>query len=217
MKRTQSLVRPVTDAGLPLDARCECELAGGIALWDVSRLLPRHPHRKRKDERPKSARIERVYVHHSGALGKPGYRGAENAVLYVVGERGFPGAPYHFWLPHRGERDKSGRLVVLRLAEDEYRAWHSGAKANDHGLGVALQGDLAKSGPSSSQVELLEALLPWLLDRHGLRKTLPLSLSMHSEAGLFGGRSKPTCPGKPTEEWVRDYRGRALPGHEVVP
>ncbi|MEM9067111.1 MAG: peptidoglycan recognition family protein [Myxococcota bacterium] len=195
---------------LPRDAREELELAGGVVLYDVSTALPRKQHPRGMDRRPKDAKIERAYVHHSGALGRGGFPGALSATEFVMGKKKspFPGAPYHFWLPYRDERDHTGRLVVLRLAEDEYRAWHTGGDANHHGIGVALQGNLSKTGPSASQIEGLEALLPWLIQRHGL--VMPLGISWHAEGDRFGGRSKSSCPGKPTVAWLEDYRERVV-------
>lgn len=197
---------------MPDQAREELELpGGGIALYDVSRALPRREHPRRKDVRPRGARIERIYVHHSGALGRGGWYGARNAVRYVVDKRDFPGAPYHFWVPHDEARDSTGRRVVFRLAEDEYRCWSQGDKANDHGISVCLQGNLV-DGMSHHQEEVLEGLLPWLLSRHGLRQWLPMSLSYHAEAGRYGGRSKATCPPEAVRAWLDDYRRRAVDG-----
>jgi len=127
---------------VPYGARLELELAGGIALWDVAELLPRRRHRRGMDQRPKGQTLDRVFVHHSGALGRAGYKGIESSVRYVVERRKFPGPAYHFWVPFNDERDWSGRRVVYRLNPDEYRAWHTGATANDRGLGLCFQGQL---------------------------------------------------------------------------
>lgn len=194
---------------VPHNARLELELAGGIALWDVSELLPRARHRKGLDERPKGQEIDRVFVHHSGALGKPGYRGVRNSVSFVVNKRNFPGPAYHFWVPFNNERDNVGRRVLYRLNPDDYRAWHTGAKANDRGIGFVFQGQLngklsRYQAPSKHQEEVWEAAAPWLVQRYSL--TLPQGLATHSEGHTHGGRQKKTCPGADIETWVRKFR-----------
>lgn len=196
-------------------AREECELAPGVALWDVSDALPRKPHRGGKDRRPRGAIIDRIFTHHSGAFGPAGFRGALAATRYVMSgqKKGtvFPGAPYHLWLPWAEVRDPFGRLVVFRLHEDEYRAWHTGGVCNDTGIGVAWQGQLNRTlegfkPPSPAQIECAEALYPWLLDRYALVDAMPSALSYHAEADLYGGSLKTTCPGPDVIGWVEAYR-----------
>ena len=192
---------------LPPDAKFEAEIAGGVALYDVADLLPRHP-TKRYRRRPVEA-IVRQYHHHSGALGRPGYEGAYRSALYIVRPewRGWPGAPYHYWLSHAPDRDAQRRLAVYRLQPDAVRSYHTGARANTHGIGVCWQGDLSRTEPSPAQVEMAEALVPWLIERHEL--AVPDGISWHSEAGRWGGKGKPACPGPHVERWLREYREAA--------
>jgi hypothetical protein len=189
---------------LPVQASLEAVIAGGVALWDVSHLLARHE-RARYELRPLSG-IRRVYVHHSGALGAPGFAGARASARYSVSEEGWPGPAYHYWIPAETLRDPYGRLVVLRLNEDRTRCWHTGGEANGHGLGVVLQGDTTAEPLTASHEEGLEALLPWLRRRHELGAPW---LSWHAEAGAYGGKTKETCPGKHAEAWLTAYRSRA--------
>ncbi|MCU0646655.1 MAG: peptidoglycan recognition protein family protein [Gemmatimonadaceae bacterium] len=196
---------------LPLEA----VIADGVALYDATERVRREYPRKRsaKGVRPKGQRIDAVFVHHSGSLGRAGLDGALGAVRFVMTQKPpderFPGPPYHLWLPHLPVRDDEGRLVIYRLCEDSYRAWHTGDVANDRGVGVCLQGKLTKTGPSEAQVEALEALLPWLSERHGLPWGNVASwLGWHAIGSHWGGRDKPTCPGKPTEAWLTEYIAR---------
>jgi hypothetical protein len=185
------------------------QIAGGVVLQDVTDALPRHP-TKRWARRP-LAGIRRLYVHHSGALGREGYEGMAASARYEIRHRdgdkpepGWPGFAYHFWLPHDGTRDGAGRLVVYRGNPDAARVYHTGGRCNVHGIGVCLQGNLTRTGPSPSQVELLEALLPWLLERY--RLTLPDGLSWHSDSKRFGGTGKPACPGPAVVRWLEAYK-----------
>lgn len=193
-------------SSLPSGARFEAEIAGGIALWDVSHLLPRGRQTWKTKRAPGSV-ISVALVHHSGALGAPGFQGALNSVRFMVSQRSFPMSGYHYWSSYAPIIDPEGRLVWLRLAADEKRAWHSGRRANDIGVGWALQGNTTRMPISPSQVELLEAGIPWLMERH---KTTPAEgLGWHSIADRFGGRPKKACPGAGGERYLRDYVKRA--------
>jgi hypothetical protein len=194
---------------LPEGARLEAMLAPLVALYDVSALLPR----KGPDVRDVAA-IRRIYVHHSGALGAAGFKGAQASTAYVMTKRApkFPCAPYHFWIPFGDLTDPHGNLCVLRLVPDHIVAWHTGGKANRHGLGVCLQGNTTKAALSPSHKECLEALLPWLRARHELGKGAGLDaewLSWHSDAARFGGKRKAACPGANATAWLEAYRARA--------
>lgn len=194
----------------PENAVVEAHVAEGVALWDVSRLMPRGPH-QRATKRPAGFVLPlRLFLHNSGALGMPGIEGARRATDFVVRHRGFPGAPYHFWAPYHPLRDEDGRLVLLRLAGDHVRTWSQGAKANDLGASFAFQGNTSKLALSPSQVQLAEAFAPWASERYALPwPSIDEWLSTHSRAGSWGGRSKSTCPGLDAERWLRGYLARA--------
>lgn len=185
----------------------EATLAGGVRLFDASALLPRrraYPLRRRA--------IDRIIVHHSGALGPDGVAGAAASARFVIaskedGGRGWPGFAYHYWLPYR-QRRETIPITVLRGQPDERACYHTGRRWNQRGLGVVLQGNLGKAtewapegGPSSGQIEALEALLPFLAERHGL--DLRQALTWHSEAG-----TKRSCPGERAVRWLCAYRKR---------
>lgn len=179
----------------------EAQLAGGIALYDVSDVLPRH---KAKNYRNRPvADIVRQYHHHSGALGLPGLPGAAGAARYRIRKSGWPGHPYHFWLSYQADRDEQGRIVVYRCQPDAVLCYHTGG-LNGGGLGICWQGNLTKRPPSSDQIEAAEALIPWLIERYP-----GIGISWHSEAARWGGRSKPACPGPFVEDWLREYREAA--------
>jgi hypothetical protein len=187
---------------IPRDAKLESSLSSSVALYDVAHLLKR----KSKQDRRDVGKIVRVYHHHSGADGRDGFDGLAASARYVVDSRGFPGPAYTYWLSFAPDKDEAGRLVVYRCNPDEIRSWHTGAKANEHGIAIAWQGNLGARKPSAAQREMAEALMAYVVSRHAL--TLPLGVSFHAEANKFGGRSKPSCPGVHVTEWVREYRER---------
>lgn len=82
----------------------------------------------------------------------------------------------------------------LRLVPDSERTWSQGAKANDHGVSLALQENTSRVSPF--QVELLQAVLPWASERYGWPwGSIEDWFSTHSRAGRYGGRAKPSAPG----------------------
>lgn len=193
-------------------------IADGVELYDATEILAREYPRKRsrKAVRPPGQRIDAVFVHHSGSLGRAGLDGLRGAVRFVMEQKPpderFPGPPYHLWIPNLPVRDSDGRLVVFRACEDSYRAWHTGDVANDRGIGICLQGKLGKTGPSPAQVEALEALIPWASERYGLAWPLIRSwLAWHAVGSRWGGRDKAACPGAATVEWLKSYIDRAAP------
>ena len=189
-------------------------IADGVELYDATELLAREYPRKRsrKAVRPPGQVIDAVFVHHSGSLGRAGLDGLRGAVRFVQTQRGFPGPPYHLFCPYLPVRDDEGRLVVFRACEDSYRAWHTGGKANDRGIGLCLQGKLGKVGPSPAQVEALEALLPWASERHGLPwGDIRTWLGWHSIGSRWGGRDKAACPGRATVVWLKGHIDRSAP------
>lgn len=192
-------------------------VAEGVALYDATEILkreyPRRPHRKAK--RPPGQRIDAVFVHHSGSLGRAGLDGLRGAVRFVMEQKKpserFPGPPYPFWAPYLPVRDDEGRLVFFRGCEDEYRAWHTGDEANDRGVALCLQGRLGKIGPSPAQIEVMEAFFPWASKRYGLPwASIRDWLGYHSIGARWGGRNKTACPGRATETWLEEYMSRAL-------
>jgi len=193
------------------DCTFETMLAGGIALYDASHLMPRWaPKREFRDV----AKIDRLFFHHSGRLGLPGVMGAWSSANYVVNQRKtttgrnkgklarFPGPAYTYWIPAEDLLDHNGNLVVLRLNEDRERSYHTGSKANDFGIAAVFQGNTTTKPLTHSHEECAEALIPWTMERHPLIR-FP---SMHSEADEYGGRSKLACPGVRAEAWIRGWR-----------
>lgn len=177
-------------------------LAGGVALYDVSHLLPTGT---RKYTKRDPDDIVRAYFHHSGADGRGGFKGPYNSTKYVVDKRNFRGAAYHFWFPFEECTDAEGNLVVFRLNQDETRCYHTGLRANTHGLGCVFQGNLTNKPMSPNQEELAEAFVPWVLENYPLDLD-NTPLSYHAEAGKFGGKAKPACPGPHVTKWITDYR-----------
>jgi len=192
---------------LPTGAILETIIAGGIALYDVSHVLARHKTRTYPD-RPVGD-IVRLYVHHSGRLGREGFGGLSQSTRYVVRSRNFPGCAYHYWVSYDPDIDGDGQLVVYRGHHDHVRCWHTGDQANGHGLSVALQGNTTTRPISPAQAEALEGLVPWLRERYSDQLASDRWLSGHWEAGDFDGRSKPACPGERGKAWVQEYRAHA--------
>ena len=185
-------------------AESETVLAGGVALYDVSDLLPRHDTRTWK-RRPLTA-VRRFYVHHSG-MDDPhvdGFAALHVSANYSANVLGWAGTAYHVWLSRRADRDRWGRLVVYRANADDRHTWHTGLLANRHGWSIALEGNTTQQTLSSDQEEALEALIPWA--RGEFPQLARTWLSMHSEAHRWGGKRKPSCPGRHAEEWIRAYR-----------
>lgn len=195
---------------LPADARFEAEIAPGVALFDASHLLPGKGYPRRDP-----ATIDRAFVHHSGARGRDGFAGLLASARYVTrakpSGRGWPGMPYTYWIQDGGpddvDRDSEGRLVVYRGQPDDVRSYHTGGEANTFGVGVALQGNTTARPLSWSHEEGLEALLPWLIERH--RLIVPFGIGWHSIASSMSGKSKPGCPGKAAEAWLVSRYGRS--------
>lgn len=194
----------------PQGAIFEADL-GGVAVWNVAALLPTRD--GGYPERPLDA-ISHLFVHHSGSLGRPGFEGLLASTRYCVtqkrrnsrGDIGFPGCPYHIWLPHNDERDSEGRLVVYRSNPAQARCWHTGGPLNGFGESLVLQGNTTSIGMSPTQIECLEAVLPWRFDALTRPQFGVPVLSWHSEASRSGGRDKAACPGSETVAWLSEYR-----------
>ena len=210
---------------LPALARYVEEIAGGVALYDVSPLVPKGKGGRGSRAYPGPARsgvpIDRFFVHHSGALGRSGFEGAWLAVDFMTRPkppfgtgRGFPMSGYHLWGSYEPVVDVLGRLVVMQLAPFEARAWHTGTSkaatrgelpgANDRGIGFALQGNTSRRPVSPFQEELLEATIPWAIRKWEMPPAD--ALSWHSISESDGGSPKPACPGKHAESWLKGYR-----------
>lgn len=202
---------------VPPSAKLEAVISKTVAIWDVSRSLPRHDW-KRWARRTKP--IVRVYSHHSGAKGASGYAGAVGTARFAIthhtsgGTPGWAGAAYHQWLPFEPDRDPHGRLVVYRLNPDALVCYHTGG-LNTDGFGLCWQGNLRRDKPSDAQYEMADALYPFLQRRLGVDRET--GFSWHSEGARWpGGRSKETCPGPHVEAYVKAFRETQEPPSGVV-
>lgn len=180
----------------------------GVAVWDVSHLLPTKGG-KPQPARRKGSAIIRCYVHKSGGEGPAGFRGVLGMARYVVARRGFPGPPYTFWASTVPDVDAEGRLVLYRCAADDRRTWHTGGVCNDHGVALALQGDLSKRDMTPLQRRVAEAALAYVMQRHELDPVEPIG--RHSRAKRYGAKKDKTiCPGVYGEAWLDGWlAGRA--------
>lgn len=183
----------------------EADVAGGVELWDATHVVNQEPGVWPARSEP----IERIYLHHSGALGPLGFDGFRVSAEYSESKKRWPSTAYHYWIPF-GEPD-APCIRLYRGNPDSARSYHTGGQrggpsANGHGLSVCLQGDLRRVKPSSFQVEALEALIPWLQERHAATLSQDRWLSWHSESAEWGGSGKPSCPGPHVEAWARAWR-----------
>lgn len=144
---------------------------------------------------PLRQNVKRIYVHHSGRAGAAGLRGAENTSRYVVETRKFPGPAYHYWIPFTGD-------AIYQLNREDRRCWHTGGRANAHGIGVCLQGNTNVTPMSEFQRRALAQLLEDLSLRHVLGKD---PVCWHSAAEKHGGRAKSACPGKYATAWLQGW------------
>jgi hypothetical protein len=213
-------------AGVPDSARFEKEIAPGVAIWDVSHLLPKHQSRRYKKRDPKNIRT--IAYHKSGADGLPGFAGLMVCVQYVIRSKNYPGAAYTYWGSRKPDRDNAGRLVVYRCHADEVHSWHTGGVINGIGIAVGWQGlydgewDLLSNGlprvdkePTAEQWLCINAMTPHLLMRHNLNPSDGRDpdgihpLTGHWEWG------KRVCPGDAIRLHVLRARGD-LPAEPVV-
>jgi hypothetical protein len=180
-----------------------CEPAGGVALYDISYLLPRH-HQKRYRERSRAPTA--LFVHHSGAdSALDGLEAFKAMATYHVYTKQWPGIAYHYGVGRRPEWDDQGRRVVYRLQPEPVRCYHTKGRPNSIGCGLVLQGHLGRHPLTSGQVELLEAVIPWWMAEHG--RSPQRDLGWHSNSWKWGGIPKPACPGRYAVEWLRGYVG----------
>lgn len=182
---------------IPSGALFEADLGMGIALYDVSFLLP--VHRAKKYRARHAGVIVEQYVHHSGRLGRPGFSGMYNSARYVVNSRGWPGLPYHTWISREPVYDDEGRSVVFRGQPDTARTYHAGSGPNDRAVAHCLQGNTTRLSPSVFQLQCLGALIAWYRERD------VLPVFGHCEAG-FDGHAKATCPGDGAMCFLRGVR-----------
>ena len=171
----------------------ETLLGGGVAVRDVSMLLPTHKTKKYKS-RPYPTEL---YVHHSGRAGKQGYNGLHNSANYVVRYRDWPGCPYHYWISYDPVIDSQDNLVVFRAQPTHVRTYHAGTGPNTRGIAVCLQGNTTLRPASEFQLECLGALVNYL----------NLPVCGHCEAPP-DGHPKPSCPGTHAMSYLMGYRRR---------
>jgi len=201
-----------------------------IAIQDITEELPRHPNWPYNHKRSARYRelldreIDRVYWHHTAGSIPGGIKGPMATAGYCVadpdpedrrhGGRGWPGMPYHFFIPYEPEVIKAQQIVIYQCQPLDIWSWHTGGKdehgrsRNKYGVGVVCQGCFwsrhdpgrkplrGQTGwPSPAQtIASSELWLSYLKPELGL---INAQLSGHFEAG------KPTCPGEILEAWVQ--------------
>lgn len=177
------------------------EVAGGVVIDDISRILITHP-KKKYASRTKP--VTTLFVHHSGAdNGRDGLQAWAATAGYHVITKQWPGIAYHFGITLRPSYDIHGRLVIHRLNADDVECYHTRG-CNRFSVGLCLQGHHGKEPLSDFQIECLEAFLPWWSDTY--QRDLRKDLGWHSRAIQWGGVPKLACPGKYAVEWIKSYK-----------
>lgn len=183
----------------PPGATFEAQIAGGLALWDVSDLLPRHAVKRRGRLR---VTPELVVMHHTGADAPTidGYQAAVMTATYHVRHTDWSRIGYHVHIARKADRDDEGRLVVYRTLPDALRP--AATKGlNGRSWAIVLEGDLDEQPITEDQEEALEGLIPWYGD---------VTIIGHREAEAYGGKpARKSCPGRNGMRWLRRWRGRA--------
>jgi hypothetical protein len=178
----------------PQYARLEDNLNNNVSIYNVSHLLLKTKPIKRQEK------VRVLFFHHSGADGAEGFKAVENTVNYFVKERKINSKPYCFYLNYVPDVDENNNLVIYKL-ESEDNLTSSTGGCNNFSLGIVFQGDLTNKGPSKQQIIMADELI-----KHLKNKYKDVELSYHSEADKYGGHSKPTCPGKAVEKYVKGKR-----------
>lgn len=175
----------------------------GVVVYDVSHLLPTKKGRPQPARR-EGSKIVRCYVHKSGGEGGAGFAGLLACARYVVTHRQFPGCPYTLWASTVPDVDADGRLVLYRGAADDRRTWHTGGVCNDHGIALALQGNLSRRDLTPDQRRVAEAAIAYVLTSGRYPDLDPAHpVSTHSRAKSYGAvKNKSICPGTYAETWL---------------
>lgn len=181
--------------GIPDGALFEADLGSGVALYDMTHLLPVHSSKRYRTR----ATPTEVYVHHSGRLGASGFAGMLNSARYVVYHRGWPGMPYHLWIPREPVYNESGASVVFRGQPDTVRTYHAGTGPNDRAIAICLQGNTTSKVPSEFQLWCLGSAINWYREQ-GI-----LPVFGHCEAGT-DGHAKASCPGSHAMTFLQGVR-----------
>lgn len=180
------------------------KIAHGVYLRDltsqVEALLPS------KFQQRDIGEVVRLFVHHSGANGEAGVRGALNSVRFVVRVRGWSSPGYHLWIPREPEADK---VEVYQLTPFNAYANHTkGRRPSREGVGLVVQGNTTARAMTNHQLEALEAIIPWVQEK--VLRPCPEGedwLSWHSESDRYGGTNpKKSCPGVGLQNWLEEYR-----------
>jgi hypothetical protein len=167
---------------------------------DISHLLATH---KTKTFPTRDKPPTTLFIHHSGKqLNRMGIDVASNMARYHVNHKLWPGIAYHYFIPRIPAMDRNGVITVYRVAPENTIRAHTWL-CNRFSSGVCVEGHLGKAPPSEFQLECLEALIPWWMEKYG--RSPRKSLGWHSNSWKWGGIPKPTCPGKHMTRWLQDY------------
>lgn len=175
-----------------------------IIIEDISEELPRHPH-KRWPKRTSTSKS--LTVHHTGGSTRLKGRSAPVATASFcvrandpatsgLEGRGWPGIPYHYFIPFEPEV-RNGKIVVYRCQPNGALTNHAGPW-NNESIGIALQGTFdarlfAGRQPSDEQRTALFGLFDWLEGMLGIDCW---------ERWPHAWRGKPSCPGATVVSWL---------------
>lgn len=196
-------------------ARCVYE-NDYIVVFDVSGVLPKRKkdHYTLRDTR----RIDRVVYHHSAGQIHPPPTGLVEMTNFIIrsqwlGGRGWPGNPYHIYVPYLTEQMTDGRFVIYMVQPFMMRTYHTLVKprfiksmtgfnrpgaCNDLGVSVCFQGSFNKTRePSDAQKACVLPVWNWLRDEFDL---MPTDLWGHYHYG------KKACPGPWLQNVIEQVR-----------
>jgi hypothetical protein len=193
--------------------------SGIIRVVDISANLPKHPNWPRGCKGSLAYRLdpnrmvnEVIWHHTAGGVQFSGVTGPIETASYCVKDppkgRGYPGIPYHIYIPYAPEKTTVGMLIIYLTQPLGMWSWHTGPGHNEHGIGVAWQGRMisrhephlpilpGQTGhPSTDQWNASVAVWAWLKQLYKLSNK---NLHGHFEMG------KPACPGDDGEKWILD-------------
>jgi hypothetical protein len=176
------------------------QIAGGIAIHDVSRLLPQHP---TKVPKPKTKPITTLFFHHSGKdSGLDGIDAFIAMANYHTRNKKWATIAYPWGINQRPCIDSNGNLAIFQLLPLNIISNHT-KWCNRFSQAVVLQGHHGKVPLSDFQIECIEAFNPWWCEEYD--RNYRKDIGWHSISMKWGGIPKLACPGKYAVEYLKDY------------
>ena len=138
--------------------------------------------------------VTRITVHHTGEAGYSAPRTFSESISRM---RSIQGGHQARWadIGYHWVIDPKGRVFEGR--EERWQGAHAGnGAANRSNVGIALMGNFDRQHPPAQQVERLEELLRWLMERHDVSAW---SIHGHDHVKRHHGLGGTSCPGRHLE------------------